>query len=413
MKKILILLVLLLTLCTPVLATDANVQINGETINFINNDGSNANAQIINDRTMVPFRKIFNKLGVNDENIIWNGDTKTVIAKKGNIEIKLQIGSKNAQKIVNGVATNIILDSPAIISNDRTLVPLRFIAESLGKTVGWDSQTKTAIIIDYDYFINRLKEKSESLYSFITKDSSNMLVSITRNYIDNSDSSNNNTAVVKAQIIENKIENQIIQNVTVNFSGTNELMNEIKSEGWSEIKFENAYHEDYFTTKALNDGLKKVYGQEQMKFRYDALDCVGKYNASLYDTFKNICEIDENKINVQTFESRKKEFEELLRLLKNNNGVLTTGNIKSETLAFEYFDITKFDNILYDDSINRAFIFLNSQIFNYDINLEELCYDYPDLNATFRINNSELIIDFILSNEYNEKVQYEIKLNKM
>ena len=35
--------------------------------------------------------------------------------------------------------------------NDRTMVPLRFISESLGKQVAWDAREQTAIIIDYDY----------------------------------------------------------------------------------------------------------------------------------------------------------------------------------------------------------------------------------------------------------------------
>ena len=39
-----------------------------------------------------------------------------------------------------------ILDSPPIIVNSRTLVPVRFISESLGKEVSWDNVNRNVII---------------------------------------------------------------------------------------------------------------------------------------------------------------------------------------------------------------------------------------------------------------------------
>ena len=155
MKKFLMLLCFILTLVTYSYAADAKVQVNGEIVKYVNNDGTNANAQIINGRTMVPIRKTFTMLGVSDENIIWESDTNTAVAKKDNIEIRVQVGNNVAVKKVDGIENKIILDSPAVNINGRVLVPLRFIAESLGKTVGWDAAERTAIIIDYDYFENR------------------------------------------------------------------------------------------------------------------------------------------------------------------------------------------------------------------------------------------------------------------
>ena len=406
MKKFIILW-LIFIMFSITYAADVNVQINGDIISF-----EDTNAQIINDRTMVPFRKIFNKLGVTDENINWDGETKTIIAKNKSIEIKLQIGNNIAEKKIDGISNKITLDSAPVIRNDRTLVPLRFIAESLGKTVGWDAANKTAIIIDYDYFMNTIKNKSNELYNFFMADSSNETVTITRNYTDLSDAGNNNTAIVKANISE-KTDNVITQNVTVSFLGTNELMQDIKEEGWSEIKFENTYYNDYFTTKALNDSLKKVYGNEQMKFKYDALDCSGKYNDNAYNLFKNLCNINENSININTFKERKTEFETLLGLFKSNgSNSYVASNIVENLLDVKYFDFTKFDNVLCNTPENRVFNFLNSQIFNYDINLEELCYDYPKINSTITINNLELTINFVLANDYNEKVEYIIKIVK-
>ena len=265
---------------SSVYASDIKVQINGEIIDFTDSNGAKVDAQIINNRTMVPFRKIFNSLGVTDENITWIGETRTVITKKDNIEIELQIDNNVAKKTINGETTEIKLDSAPVIYENRTLVPVRFIAESMEKLVGWDSSNKTAVIIDFDYFVNQIKNKSNALYEFLNNSSNNSNLTITRNYYDFDDTTKNNTAIISAQIIETNTEQVITDKVTVDFSGTNELMKEIISEGWGNIQYENTYDESFIITKALNDGLKKVYGQEQMKFKYLALDCEGEYNAS-------------------------------------------------------------------------------------------------------------------------------------
>ena len=57
-------------------------------------------------------------------------------------EILLTIGKKTAT--VNG--ETITNDVAPVIVNDRTMLPIRFIAEALGATVGWDKATKTATI---------------------------------------------------------------------------------------------------------------------------------------------------------------------------------------------------------------------------------------------------------------------------
>ena len=48
------------------------------------------------------------------------------------------------EALVNG--ETIILDSPAFVENDRTYTPIRFIAEKLGAAVDWNQDTKEVII---------------------------------------------------------------------------------------------------------------------------------------------------------------------------------------------------------------------------------------------------------------------------
>ncbi len=96
-------------------------------------------AFIKDNRTVVPMRKIFEKLGAT---INWDENTQTITATKGSTTISLQIGSN----ILKKNNTEIVLDVPAFIQNDRTLVPIRAISESLGATVNWDEENQTVSI---------------------------------------------------------------------------------------------------------------------------------------------------------------------------------------------------------------------------------------------------------------------------
>lgn len=90
-------------------------------------------------RTLIPFRFIGEQLGAS---IGWNASTRAVTYVTADTEITLFIGSTTA--IINGVET--ALDTPPIIVNSRTVVPVRFISESLGFTVDWKADLREIII---------------------------------------------------------------------------------------------------------------------------------------------------------------------------------------------------------------------------------------------------------------------------
>ncbi|XID95619.1 copper amine oxidase N-terminal domain-containing protein [Paenibacillaceae bacterium WGS1546] len=96
-------------------------------------------AIMLDGNTMVPMRGIFEKLGAT---IKWDNATRTVTGTKGTTTVVLQIGSKTAK--VNG--KTVTLTAPATIVNGSTMVPLRFVSESLGADVKWDAGTYTATI---------------------------------------------------------------------------------------------------------------------------------------------------------------------------------------------------------------------------------------------------------------------------
>lgn len=117
----------------PAVQDDIKVTLNGNAITF------DQPPVIKDDRTLVPVRAIFEALGAE---VRWDGDTQTVLSQKGATLVQLKIGSNIMT--VNG--RDIALDVPAQIINDRTLVPVRAIAEAYGCSVDWDGATKTVII---------------------------------------------------------------------------------------------------------------------------------------------------------------------------------------------------------------------------------------------------------------------------
>ena len=110
--------------------------VNGETKNI--DDGGTAPV-IINDRTLLPVRAVVEAMGGTVE---WDQDTQKTTLTMDGIEIQLVIGSTTAY--VNGDFESI--DIAPVIINDRTMLPIRFIAEKFGFDVFWDGQNMTVTI---------------------------------------------------------------------------------------------------------------------------------------------------------------------------------------------------------------------------------------------------------------------------
>lgn len=122
---------------TVAFAEAPKVIYNGELMSF------DVEPYIAEERTMVPFRAIFEKAGAD---VMWDGDHQTVIAVKDNgteaTSVVLQIGSIEA--FVND--QRVVLDKAAEITGDRTFVPLRFVMESLGAEVEWNQDEYSVLI---------------------------------------------------------------------------------------------------------------------------------------------------------------------------------------------------------------------------------------------------------------------------
>lgn len=118
---------------TVVFASNISVALNGIPVKF------DVAPQMINDRTMVPLRAIFEALGATVE---WDNETQTVSAFKNDTVVVATIGSKIMY--INDEES--IMDVAPVVVRDRTLVPVRFVAEAFNCNVDWDGSTQTVII---------------------------------------------------------------------------------------------------------------------------------------------------------------------------------------------------------------------------------------------------------------------------
>lgn len=87
---------------------------------------------LTNNRVMLPFRAIFEKLGAA---VDWNEQEQKVTANKMGTVVEMTVDNDTAYK--NGTA--VTLDSAPIIVEERTLVPVRFVGEMLDAEINWDS----------------------------------------------------------------------------------------------------------------------------------------------------------------------------------------------------------------------------------------------------------------------------------
>lgn len=93
-----------------------------------------------NGRTLVPMRVIFEALGAE---VSWDAGTKTAIGIKDGKKVSLTIGKNEI--VVDGKAKS--LDVPAKIINDKTMIPVRAVAEAFDCTVNWNGYKRYVVII--------------------------------------------------------------------------------------------------------------------------------------------------------------------------------------------------------------------------------------------------------------------------
>lgn len=139
------------------------VQYNGSSLNF---SGAVKN---VDGRIMVPFRLILQAMGAE---VSYDKATKTVSAVTPHNEFSFVIGQKDIKIKENGVTVTKTMDVVPFIdkADNTTYVPVRFIGESMGYAVSWDSQSKTVIIIDPETIFGTADEDFSVLKKLLSSD---------------------------------------------------------------------------------------------------------------------------------------------------------------------------------------------------------------------------------------------------
>lgn len=113
------------------------VKLNGNYMTF-----TDVHPYIKNNRTMIPYRVLFEALGAKISYNFDNPNRKWVSAVLNGQTVTLYIGSRVIYKGQQPITIDV---APEIV-NDRTMIPLRFASEALGAQIDWDPETYTVII---------------------------------------------------------------------------------------------------------------------------------------------------------------------------------------------------------------------------------------------------------------------------
>jgi len=109
---------------------EIKVMINGELIEL------DLLPVILNDQVMVPAPAIFEALGMEVEL-----DHRGVLATKPGFSISMNLDWGRYSMMVNN--SWVTIDTPAIMFNNKVLVPLQYVAEAIGASVEWDKDMTT------------------------------------------------------------------------------------------------------------------------------------------------------------------------------------------------------------------------------------------------------------------------------
>lgn len=112
---------------------DCCVTVNGERV-ILETDPIQDGKEIL-----MPIRTIAEKLNCNVE---WDAEMNTVVIANSNVTVVLQVG--NSKMYVNG--NGVVLDAPAQIIDNRTMIPAKAVVQSLGGNVVYNSSSNSVEI---------------------------------------------------------------------------------------------------------------------------------------------------------------------------------------------------------------------------------------------------------------------------
>ena len=147
MKRIVLCLLAVLVFCSGIMVFAANTEIIVDGKKAVIAEGMGKIVEKQN-RTFVPVRFLLEYLSFA---VDWDDATQTAVGtNKNGDSFLVQIGNKNLFYFKENGQKSYIKEmdvAPFLdLSEARTYVPLRFLAEAMGYTVGWDQKTETVTL---------------------------------------------------------------------------------------------------------------------------------------------------------------------------------------------------------------------------------------------------------------------------
>ena len=389
-KKIFLLFVILMMIFTTIYAANPiTVQLNGEYVDFTDENGNIVNPEIINNRTMVPMRKIFEVVGAEIE---WDGEERKITATTDKKIIILQID--NTEATVQDKATNeiteITLDSAPVILNNRTMVPVRFIAESLEKQVGWDNENRCVIVIDYSFIEEGIRSNVPTLVEFLEMEKEMMEsykvktnISGNISYKDAEVRKNNEKVTIDGEALLQKNKEDIHDlDFKMKLTGNGEIQKALEDAKYDDLKFEFITNGDETYTKSSNADTKKwVKSLVNVNIATDTEYTLNDYIEEL--------KIPEDELTMNSYSEIQAALETLYKMYGEDN-----------------FKVSGTKNKKYEFSLNLAELLNNSEEKS-DL-VEFLSVGSMNLNivATYkedRLSKIETELDFYMQNSETEE----------
>lgn len=109
------------------------IRLNGARLTF------DAYPRLTNNQATAPVRTVAEALGAR---VAWDPLARRTLVQRGSTSMEFTLDS--AMALVGGAPVQ--MPVPAFLACGRTLVPVRFLVETLGDHVGWDASTRTVLI---------------------------------------------------------------------------------------------------------------------------------------------------------------------------------------------------------------------------------------------------------------------------
>ena len=97
---------------------------------------------IVGGYTFIPLRYAAQAVGVSEDGLLWNDESRTVTIIKGNRIVQMTVGAGMMK--INQAETP--MNAAPEIRNGRTMLPIRDLSVALGAAVDWDDTTRTVTV---------------------------------------------------------------------------------------------------------------------------------------------------------------------------------------------------------------------------------------------------------------------------